>query len=78
VTFTLDDDRRRQLSERLQAFHRERFDEELSPFRADEILEFVLAAVGPQVYNQAVQDARKYMQQKLDDLDGDVYAPESP
>jgi uncharacterized protein (DUF2164 family) len=78
VTFTLDDDRRRQLSEQLQAFHRERFDEELSGFRAAEILEFVLAAVGPQVYNQAVQDARKYMQQKLDDLDGDVYAPESP
>ena len=76
MTFTLDDDRRRQLSERLQAFHRERFDEELSPFRAAEILEFVLAAVGPQVYNQAVQDARKYMQQKLDDLDGDVHAPE--
>jgi uncharacterized protein (DUF2164 family) len=78
VTFALDDDRRQQLVEQIQAFHRERFDEELSSFRAAELLEYVLAAVGPQVYNQAVQDARKYMQQKLEDLDGDVYAPEGP
>lgn len=78
MTFTLEDDRRQRLVEQIQAFHRERFDEELSPFRAAEILEFVLAAVGPQVYNQAVQDARKYMQQKLEDLDGDVFAPEDP
>ena len=76
MTFVLDPVRQRRLVEQIQAFHRERFEEELSSFRAAEILEFVLAAVGPQVYNQAVQDARKYMQEKLEDLDGEVYAPD--
>jgi len=29
------------------------------------------------LYNQAVQDARKFMQERLDDLDGEVYRPEA-
>ena len=51
------------------------FDEELSPFRAEQLLDFFLAALGPHVYNQAVQDARGFMQRKLDELDGEVAAP---
>ena len=72
----LDDDRRKQLVASLQGFYLTELDEELSPFRAERILEFVLELAGPQVYNQAVQDARLYMQRKLDDLDGEVYRPE--
>ena len=48
------------------------FDEELSRFRAEQILDFMVATLGPQIYNQAVQDARKFMQERLDDLDGEV------
>lgn len=72
----LDDDRRGVLISGLQGFWLEQFDEELSAFRAEQLLDFFLEAAGPQVYNQAVQDARAYMQVKLDDLDGEVYVPE--
>lgn len=65
----LSDERRKELVERLVAFHAEEFDETLSAFRAEALLDFVLEAVGPAVYNQAVQDARAFMQAKLDDLD---------
>jgi uncharacterized protein (DUF2164 family) len=51
------------------------FDEPLSRFRAEQILGFMLTALGPPMYNQAVQDARAFMQRKLDELDGEVYAP---
>jgi uncharacterized protein (DUF2164 family) len=68
--------RRESLATRLQAFFREEFDEELSRFRAEQLLDFVAEALGPQVYNQGVQDARKFMQQRLDDLDGEVHEPE--
>ena len=47
----------------------------MSSFRAAQLLDFCLEAVGPHVYNQAVQDARAYMQRKLDELDGEVAAP---
>lgn len=69
-----DDVRRDRLVEELCAFWLERFDEELSAFRAAQLLDFFLEAAGPQVYNQAVQDARVWMQRKLDDLDGEVWA----
>ncbi len=73
----LDDERRERLVTRLRALYREEFDEDLSPFRAEQVLDFFLEALGPQVYNQAVDDARGFMLRKLDDLDGEVHEPES-
>ncbi len=74
----LDEDRRKRMLTGLQGVYLEEFDEELSAFRAERLLDFFLEAVGPQVYNQAVQDARAWMQAKLDDLDGEVYVPARP
>lgn len=73
----LDDERRDHLVANLQGFYLTEFDEELSAFRAERLLDFVLSALGPPIYNQAVQDARAFMQRKLDDLDGEVYEMEA-
>jgi uncharacterized protein (DUF2164 family) len=73
----LEEGRRRQVIARLQRFFREELEQEMSGFRAEQTLDFFLAAIGPQIYNQAVQDARAFMQQRLDDLDGEVYRPEA-
>ena len=73
----LDDARREGLVSRFQGFHQQEFDEELSDFRAEQVLDFFLDALGPQVYNQAVQDARGFMLRTLDDIDGEVHEPES-
>jgi uncharacterized protein (DUF2164 family) len=70
----LDDDRRAQVVGRLQSLFRTEFDETLSEFRANEILELFLRTLCPAVYNQAVQDVRAHLQAKLDDLDGEVRA----
>lgn len=72
----LDEARRSHLVQRLQGFWMESFDAELSAFRAEEVLDFFLEALAPPVYNQAVQDARRFMLKKLEDLEGDVHAPE--
>lgn len=73
MAIAVDDDRRGQLVTALQGFYLTEFDEELSAFRAERLLDFLLGLVAPPVYNQAVQDARAFMQRKLDDLDGEVY-----
>lgn len=72
----IDEERKAQLVSRLRGFFLEEFEEDVSRFRAEQILDFVIDAVGPEVYNQAVQDARQFVQQRLDDLDGEVYEPE--
>ena len=69
--------RREGLTKQLQGFFKEEFDEDLSVFRTTQILDFFLETLGPAVYNQAIQDARQFMLQKLDDLDGEVHEPET-
>ena len=76
MTIELDEDRKERLIGQLQGFFLEEFDEEISRFRAEQVLTFALEKLAPQVYNQAVQDALGFMQQRLDELDGEVHEPE--
>ena len=50
--------------------------QDLSDFQAQRLIDFLLRHLGAPVYNQAIQDARAFLQTKLDDLDGEVYEPE--
>lgn len=76
MAIELSEERREVVMGRLQAFFVEHFDQALSDFRAQRLMDFFVEALGPQIYNQAVQDARNFMLRKLDDLDGEVYEPE--
>ena len=70
----LDPAGRARVAAHLQKLFSTEFDERLSEFRADEIIDLMLRTMGPAVYNQAVQDVRAHLQSKLDDLDGEVFA----
>jgi uncharacterized protein (DUF2164 family) len=69
----LDAERRTRLVARLQKLFSTEFDEDLSDFRAEQIIDLMLRTLGPAVYNQAVQDVRSHFQVKLDDLEGEVF-----
>ena len=69
----LSDERRTRLVGQLQTLFQSEFDESLSEFRAEQVLDLMLTTLGPGIYNQAVQDVRAHLQSKLDDLDGEVY-----
>lgn len=73
----LSDERRASLIRSLRQYFEEHFDEPLSDFRADGLLTFFLEELGPAVYNQGVRDAHAYMQDKLTDLEGEVYERET-
>jgi uncharacterized protein (DUF2164 family) len=53
------------------------FDEPVSDFRAQGLLDFFVRELGPPVYNQGVRDASAFMQEKLTDIEGEVYERES-
>ncbi len=74
----LSDERREMLVLAAQALFKEEFERDLSVFQAERLIDFFLGHLGPSVYNQAVQDARVYFQQKLEDLEGEVYEPDEP
>ena len=72
----LSDERRAQLVGAIKQHFIDEFDETLSDYRAEAILDFFVKTLGPPVYNQGVRDAARAMQDKLTDLDGEVYEPE--
>jgi uncharacterized protein (DUF2164 family) len=66
-------ERRSALVEAIQRHFRDEFDEELSAFRAEGLLDFFVAELGPPVYNQGVRDAAGYVQDKLVDIEGEIF-----
>jgi uncharacterized protein (DUF2164 family) len=72
----LSPDRRASLLLAIKAYFSTEFDEPLSDFRAAALLDFFVRELGPPVYNQGVRDAAAFVQQKLGDIEGDVYEPE--
>ena len=74
----LSEERREQLATEVQQLFLDEFERGLSEFQAERLIDFFMSQMGPPVYNQAVQDARRYVMSKLDDLDGEVYEPEDP
>ena len=73
----LDPGRRKRAIANIQKLFSTEFDETLSDFRAEAVVDQLLRSIGPDIYNQAVQDVRAHLQGKLDDLDGEVFADPS-
>jgi len=72
----LSEERRAALVDGVQTYFRTEFDEELSDFRANGLIDLFVAELGPPVYNQGVRDASAYVAEKLQDIEGDVFEPD--
>jgi uncharacterized protein (DUF2164 family) len=74
----LSDERRVDLIAMIQHYVSTEFDQTLSEFQAQNLLDFFVRHLGVPVYNQAVQDVRGFLQEKVADLDVEFYEPEEP
>lgn len=74
----LDGDRRQRLDLHLDGALRRELDLELGPLARSRLIDFFVKELGAPVYNQAIQDARGFLQGKLDDLEGELYEPHDP
>ncbi len=72
----LSPERRATLLRAIKGHFSEHFDEPLSDFRADALLDFFVRELGPPVYNQGVRDASSFIQDKLGDIEGEIYERE--
>lgn len=66
----LDPGLKKELIEQIKEYHAQERDEAISDFCAENFLWFVLAVIGPAIYNQAIEDAYRLMQEKTEDLFG--------
>jgi uncharacterized protein (DUF2164 family) len=72
----LSDERRASLLRAIKQHFEHEFDDGISDFRAAGLLDFFVRELGPAVYNQGVRDACGYVQDKLGDIEGEIYEHE--
>jgi uncharacterized protein (DUF2164 family) len=78
MRIALSEERRSQLISDVRLLLAREFELEMSEFQARRLLEFFVRRLGAPVYNQAIQDARAFLQERLSDLEGEFYEPEEP
>jgi uncharacterized protein (DUF2164 family) len=71
-------DEKAELVRRLQRWCAEEIDTELGGFDAEFLLDFVVAEIGPQIYNRAVQDAIAALDGPLEGMKDVLWALEKP
>jgi uncharacterized protein (DUF2164 family) len=60
----------------IQRYFEENLPEPIGDLPAGLLLNFFLEEVGPLVYNRAIADAQTRLQQRVSDLNGELYADE--
>ncbi len=60
----------------LQRYFEENLPEPLGDLPASLLLNYILEEIGPAIYNQAIHDAQTRLQQRVTDLDSELYADE--
>jgi uncharacterized protein (DUF2164 family) len=60
----------------IQRYFQENMPEPIGDLPAGLLLNFFIEEVGPAIYNQAIADAQARMQQRVSDLNGELYANE--
>lgn len=78
AAITLAEPLRKQAVASLRSYAAEHFDEELSELQATLLLDHLLVDIGPAIYNQALADARTYIEERAADLDASLHKAEFP
>ena len=76
MAIELDKDPRAHAIESIQTYFDQKRDEQLGNLEAGFLLDFFLEQIGPMIYSRAVADAQALMQDKLIDIDGELFEPE--
>jgi uncharacterized protein (DUF2164 family) len=60
----------------IQRYFEENLDNPIGNLPAGNLLDFFMEEIGPVIYNRAVDDAQKRLQQHVIDLNGELFADE--
>ena len=76
MTIEISPDATKQAIGSLQRYFSENMDEPIGDLAAGVMLSFILKEIGPVVYNQAVADVQARLQERVAELDVEVYEEE--
>ncbi|HYX54428.1 MAG TPA: DUF2164 domain-containing protein [Candidatus Limnocylindrales bacterium] len=73
MTIELSRQQRADASASIKRYFRENMPEPIGDLAADLLLNYILEEIGPAIYNRAIADAQARMQQRVQDLDSELY-----
>jgi uncharacterized protein (DUF2164 family) len=76
MTIKLPKATKQQLIKSIRRYFEEKLETEIGDLKASQLLDFCLQEICPSVYNQAIIDARSFLEDKLSDLEDAYYEPE--
>ncbi|MEC0231425.1 DUF2164 domain-containing protein [Paenibacillus alba] len=74
----LEKEQKNELVSRLQDYFYKERSEEIGELSAEFLIDYMIAELGPYIYNQAIQDALKLVGDKMVALEDDLHAIEKP
>ncbi len=69
-------DARKQSLASIQRYFAETWDQDVGDLKAGLLLDYILAEIGPSIYNKAIGDAQVYLRDRVADLEGACYEKE--
>ncbi len=76
MPITLAPDARKQSLTSIQRYFAEHWDQDIGDLKAGMLLDYILAEIGPSIYNKAIGDAQVYLRDRVADLEGACYEKE--
>ncbi|WP_319419857.1 DUF2164 domain-containing protein [Pleurocapsa sp. FMAR1] len=76
MTIKLSKEAKQKSIESIKRYFEAEMGEEIGDLKASLLLNFCLQEICPSVYNQAIIDAKSYINDWVNDLDGTCYEPE--
>ena len=70
MAITLAPDGRKQALSSIKQYVAQNLDQEIGDLQAGLLLDYFMKELAPSVYNQAIQDAQHYFQERASDLEG--------
>ncbi|HOG35338.1 MAG TPA: DUF2164 domain-containing protein [Petrotogaceae bacterium] len=64
----IDQQKKKVLIEKIKVFYSKEMEEEIGEFKAKKLMDFFMNELAVQIYNMAVEDAKEYMSQRIEDL----------
>jgi uncharacterized protein (DUF2164 family) len=77
MEITLVKDVKQKLIASIQRYVSENLETDIGELQSSLFLQFCIEEIGPAIYNQAISDAQRYMQERALDLENSCYAPDS-
>lgn len=75
---TISDKARKQAVGSIRQYFASELDQEIGELKAGLVLDYILREIGPTIYNQAIADARSYVEARAADLESVCYHAEFP